>query len=102
MLHQEVVATRKAIAFAESCGEEVGIKHCWSLLIPAFGTYVAYVISDYIEVNYWLLLISVVVAFHVLGRVVNAVRSYRNSYTIDKDLSALVERFRYGEVLSKQ
>ena len=96
MLHQEVVASRKAIAFAESCGEEESIKHCWSRLSPAFGTYVAYVINDYIEVNYWLLLIFVVVAFHVLGRTINAVRASRCSYTVDKDLAALVERVRYG------
>ena len=102
MLYQEAVATRKAISFAESCGEQVDIKHCWSLLIPAFGTYVAYVIHKHTEVNYLPLLISVMLAAHVLGRIANAVRTSRCSYKVDKDLAALVERVKYGEVLSTQ
>ena len=95
MLYQEIAATRKAITFAESCGEETSIKWCWSLLIPAFGTYIAYVINKYVEVNYWLVLISILIACHVLGRVINAVRTARGSYEIDKNLMALVEKFRY-------
>lgn len=102
MLHQEAVATRKAITFAESCGEKLDVKHCWSLLIPAFGTYIAYVVAEYTEWNYGLVLFSVLISSHMLGRMISAFRTSRDSYTVDKEIAALVERARYGEAISTQ